>query len=68
MTEATICRRWIVAFDHDGSPVDGCIFISKPAADAAVKSMKRPEKYRVRRVCILSDEVVDNLLRQDGNS
>jgi len=65
MTEATICRRWIVAFEHDGSPVDGCIFISKPAAEAALKALKRPSKYTVKRVCILSDEVVSNLLRDN---
>lgn len=68
MGDITMCRRWAVVFDHDGSPLDGCIFNHKPAAVKALKAQPNNERLRIERVCILSDAVVEELLKRDGTS
>jgi len=39
--------RWAVIHRHDGSPVDGLVFIHKPKAEQMRKQLNRPDKYRV---------------------
>jgi len=39
-------------YDHDGAPLDGAIFVQKPAAERVRREQKHPAKYRVQRMVI----------------
>jgi len=45
-----VYSRWAVVYDHDGAPVDGAIFVHRPAAERFRSEQSNPRKYRVQRV------------------
>ena len=55
-------KRWLVVYDHDGSPVDAGMFANKAQAIKMASAMKRPEKYRVEQVAVMSAAMAERLL------
>ena len=56
------CKRWVVVFAHDGQPVEGWMYVHKHKAEQ--QAAKKPDKYRVEQVCIVSSATMDEILRR----
>lgn len=60
------CKRWCVVHEHDGSPMDGCLYVHKAKAIKRQQGAANPEKFRVEMVAIMSVEMADSLMRSHG--
>lgn len=58
-----LCKRWCVVYAHDGSPMDGCLYIHKDKAEKRLKGADGTEKFKVERVAIMSVEMAERLLK-----
>lgn len=59
-------KRWCVVHDHDGSPMDGCLYIHKAKAVKRKEGATNPEKFRVEMVAVMSAEMADSLMKTHG--
>ena len=59
-------KRWCVVHDHDGSPMDGCLYIHKAKAIKRQQGVPNPEKFRVEMVAVMSVEMADSLMKTHG--
>lgn len=57
-----LCKRWCVVYVHDGSPMDGCLYVHKDKAEKRLKGADSAEKFRVERVAIMSVEMAEKLI------
>lgn len=57
-----LCKRWCVVYAHDGSPMDGCLYVHKDKAEKRLKGADSSEKFRVERVAIMSVEMAEKLI------
>jgi len=64
-TQVQLSKRWLVVYDHDGSPVDGCIFMHKKKAEDYKAAQKSPEKYRVEQAALMPVTMAEALLFGD---
>lgn len=60
-------KRWVVVFDHDGSPVEGWMYVHKHKAEQQVNNAKNKNKYRVEEVAIMSVDLANSLMGSHGN-
>ncbi len=60
--EVQLCKRWVVVYDHDGSPVEGCCFMHANKAEAFVAEQKHPEKFRVAQAALMPNAMAEKLL------
>lgn len=63
-----LCKRWCVVYEHDGSPMDGCLYVHKDKAEKRIKGADKPGKFRVERVAIMSAEMAERLLSPHINA
>ena len=59
-------KRWGVVHDHDGSPIDGCLYIHKEKAIKRQQGVPNPEKFRVEMLAVMSVEMADSLMTAHG--
>jgi hypothetical protein len=57
-----LCKRWVVVYDHDGSLVDGCIFMHRKKAELFVFEQKHPEKFRVEQAALMPVSMAEAFL------
>ena len=57
-----LCKRWCVVYAHDGSPMDGCLYVHKDKAEKRLKGTDSVEKFKVERVAVMSVEMAERLL------
>lgn len=60
-----ICKRWAVVYRHDGSPVDGAVFMHRNKAEVFLLAQKRPDAYRIEQIAIMSSDMAEHLLFGD---
>jgi len=60
------CKRWCVVHDHDGSPMDGCLYVHKSKAIKRQQGATNPEKFRVEMVAVMSADMADLLMKSNG--
>lgn len=60
------CKRWAVVHDHDGSPIDGNLYVHKAKAIRRKNNHQNPEKFRVEQVAIISSDMADLLMKSNG--
>lgn len=58
-----LCKRWCVVYAHDGSPIDGCLYVHKDKAEKRLKGADSTEKFKVERVAVMSVEMAERLLK-----
>lgn len=58
-----ICKRWCVVYSHDGSPMDGCLYVHKSKAEKRLKGADKADKFKVEQVAVMSVEMAERLLR-----
>jgi hypothetical protein len=61
-SKVQLSKRWLVVYDHDGSPVDGAIFMHKNKADDFRMEKKDPSKYRVEQAAIMPNHMCEEFL------
>jgi|DEB0MinimDraft_3_1074331.scaffolds.fasta_scaffold267179_2 hypothetical protein len=61
-------KRWVVVFDHDGSPVEGWMYVHKHKAESQISKCKNPHKYRVEQVAIMGVDLANSLMEAYGNN
>jgi hypothetical protein len=61
-------KRWVVVFDHDGSPVEGWMYVHKHKAEAQINNCKNKGKFRVEQVAIMSVDLANSLMEAYGGN
>lgn len=61
-SQVQLSKRWLVVYDHDGSPVDGCIFMHRKKAELFVFEQKHPEKFRIEQAAIMPVSMAEAFL------
>lgn len=58
-----LCERWIVAYSHDNSPVEGWMYVHKHKAEQQVNKTKNKNKFVVKKVCVVPEEIMQKILQ-----
>lgn len=51
-------KRWILAFAHDGQPVDGLMFVHKSKIENHLQKLKNKSAFIIKQVSIV--DLVEN--------
>jgi hypothetical protein len=56
-----IYTRWVVAYKHDSSPVDECLYVHKSKAENKRLSLKNKDKLKINEIAIMPKELAKHL-------
>ena len=64
-SDVQLSKRWLVVYDHDGSPVDSCMFMHRQKAEIFVSEQKTPQKYRIEQAALMPIQMAEAFLFGD---